>query len=515
MIDEPRSAEDREPLDKTIWGFEAAWAEARVAGRPGPDPAIFFVATPADSRDRELVMGLASVDMETRLMLGEMARVEEYLGRFPGVEFESDDVRELIRVEYVGRLFQGQDDPCDTYGLRFPGVFDQELLDNLRRLRADPANDPHVPRYRIVSPHRRGGVGWVYLAYDRELRRRVALKEIADENDSLAVERSRREAEIAADLDHPGIVTIHSSAQWSDGRPYYVMRFVAGPTLSQEIYRLHHDRPPASGLAPAELKALLARLVAACQALAHAHHRRVAHLDLKPGNILLGYFGETVIIDWGSSQRFDQLGNSDVPSGTPAYMSPEQAENNISIISARTDIFNIGASLYHLLTGRAPFQAISSTRVEYEGRSVAEENDSRGAAEARKRACAGVFQAPRQLVPSIPRALEAVCLKAMAQAPRKRYASALELIEDLAFWLAGDPVSAWREPWWARAWPGWCDTHERSPRQPPQYWLRSSWALPERSLTSDRLIKKRRESRQHWPGRNCSVLAPKSVGPDG
>ncbi len=394
-------------------------------------------------------------------MLGEMARVEQYLGRFPGVEFESDDVRELIRAEYIGRLFQGHDDPCESYIERFPGVFDQELLDNLRQLRTDPANDPHVPRYRIVSPHRRGGIGWVYLAYDRELRRRVALKEIADENDSLAVERSRHEAEIAANLDHPGIVSIHSSAQWSDGRPYYVMRFVAGPTLAQEIYRLHHDRPPASGLAPADLRTLLARLIAACQAIAHAHDRRIAHLDLKPGNILLGSYGQTVVVDWGSSQRLDQPGNSDVPAGTPAYMSPEQAENNIGMMGARTDIFNLGASLYHLLTGRAPFQATSSGPVENEGRSAAEENDSRGAVEARKRASTGVLQAPRQLVPSIPRALEAVCLKAMAHEPGKRYASAMELIQDLELWLAGDPVPAWPEPWWVRA-RRWVVRHPRA-----------------------------------------------------
>ena len=298
----------------------------------------------------------------------------------------------------------------------------------------------HQPAPPVVA------LGVVYLAIDRELRRCVALKEIAGDAHSLAAERTRREAEITARLDHPGIVSVHSLGETSAGRPFYVMRFVAGPTLAHEIDRLHTGRSPATGPHIGESRALLDRFTSACQAVAHAHHHGVAHLDLKPSNMILGPYGETVVVDWGSARQFNRLADPALSSGTPAYMSPEQADHQLKRLDARTDIFNLGATLYHILTGQAPFGKPPSSRSEDEtGDPSSLEDDSSDAERARLRASAGTFIAPRQIVPSIDKALEAVCLKAMAGMPEERYPTVLSLVRDVERWLADEPVTVWRE----------------------------------------------------------------------
>jgi hypothetical protein len=178
MIEERSRQHDADPVYSCVWAFETAWAEARSAGRSSPDPAAFLVETSDDQTRRASAFALAMVDLEHRLKMGDEARVDDYTDRFAGVTFGAAEVRELIRREFLGRLFQGDDPPPDSFRERFPEVDDQELHAELCRLRAKPANNPKEPRYRIISPHRRGGLGVVYLALDRELRRRVALKEM-------------------------------------------------------------------------------------------------------------------------------------------------------------------------------------------------------------------------------------------------------------------------------------------------------------------------------------------------
>ncbi|MGP0070092.1 MAG: serine/threonine-protein kinase, partial [Isosphaeraceae bacterium] len=409
-------------------------------------------AIPDDQSRRDLALGLAQIDLDNRLRMGEAALVGDYVGRFPGVVFGVEELRELVRIEYVGRLFKGEDPPVDSYKERFPDVWVKELDTELSGLRAEPVNDPHVPRYRIISPHRSGGLGCVFLAFDRELRRRVALKELTGVDDnSRAAERTRREAEVTAQLDYQGIVSVHSSDRWPDGRPYYVMRFVPGPTFAQEICRLHNRPSPPVAERAAELRTLLDRFIDACQAVAYAHDRRVVHLDLKPNNILLGPYDETVVVDWGSARRLDQPVDSVFSLGTPCYMSPEQADNRLDQLDEKTDIFNLGATLYHLLTGRAPFDSASAPRGEEGTIRAASEGGATAAEQGiRRRASAGEFVGPRQLIPNISKALEAICLNAMARDPGERYQSAQELVRDLKQWLAGEPISAWREPLWMR-----------------------------------------------------------------
>lgn len=326
-------------------------------------------------------------------------------------------------------------------------------------------------RFRVLRPHARGGLGQVYVAQDEELSREVALKEIQEEHAHHPQSRARflLEAEVTGGLEHPGIVPVYSLGSYADGRPFYVMRFIRGDSLKEAIKRFRSENPAArkagslDGEQLVEFRKLLGRFVDVCQAIAYAHSRGVLHRDLKPGNIMLGKFGETLIVDWGLAKTLDKpetpsssstdrqgtelpLRPSSASSaetmagsalGTPAYMSPEQAEGRLDLLGPASDVYSLGATLYHLLTGEAPFSG-----------------QDMGSILAKVRR--GEFVLPHKLQPTISRGLEAICLKAMALKPEDRYASAKDLAEDVEHWLADEPVSAWPEPWTvtARRWAG-------------------------------------------------------------
>ena len=165
--------------------------------------------------------------------------------------------------------------------------------------RADIAVAAGASRYQVLWPHAKGGLGEVYLAEDSELHRRVALKEIQSQHAQNAVSRERfvAEAEITGNLEHPGIVPVYGLGTYHDGRPFYTMRFIKGEDLTTAIRRFHTGiRPSFTGL---EFRWLLRKLVDVCNTVAYAHSRGVLHRDLKPGNIMIGPFGETLVMDWG------------------------------------------------------------------------------------------------------------------------------------------------------------------------------------------------------------------------
>jgi tetratricopeptide (TPR) repeat protein len=304
-------------------------------------------------------------------------------------------------------------------------------------------------RYRFLRPHARGGLGVVSVARDAELGREVALKEMQPDHAADPASRGRfvREAEITGGLEHPGVVPVYGLGRYADGRPYYAMRFVRGETLQEAVKKLHAGEPGHT------LRGLLTRFVAVCNAVAYAHSRGVIHRDLKPSNVMLGPYGETLVVDWGLAkvvgrEPTEGAGAGErtlhTPSGegsqtqagsalgTPAFMSPEQARGEVAGLGPATDVYSLGATLYAVLAGRAPVQG-------------------RAAAEVLDKVRRGNWPAPRQVQPSVPKALDAVCRKAMAPRPADRYASALDLAADLERWLADQPVTAWREPWTARA----------------------------------------------------------------
>ena len=255
------------------------------------------------------------------------------------------------------------------------------------RAHAEPTPSVRPPptgsRFRILRPHAQGGLGQVSVALDAELNREVALKEIrpehADDPDSRA--RFLLEAEITGRLEHPGVVPVYGLGCDAQGRPFYAMRLVKGESLKEAIERFHAGRSDAHGRDPRRwnlaLRQLLNRFVAVCNAMAYAHSRGVIHRDLKPANILLGPYGETLVVDWGLAkvvgrgeaaaqagaveatlQPASGSGSSEtLPGtalGTPAYMSPEQAEGRLEQVGPLSDVYSLGATLYCLLTGKPP-----------------------------------------------------------------------------------------------------------------------------------------------------------------
>jgi serine/threonine protein kinase/formylglycine-generating enzyme required for sulfatase activity len=355
-------------------------------------------------------------------------------------------------------------------------------------------------RFRVLRPHAQGGLGAVFVAQDDELHREVALKEIhrsrADDADSRS--RFLLEAEITGGLEHPGIVPVYGLGSYADGRPFYVMRFVRGDSLKDAIVRFHFGRGQGTGkrekvrggsseetgvwsqepngagqqgrqsnaqstignsksFASLEFRRLLGSLINVCNAIDYAHSRGVLHRDLKPPNILLGKYGETLVVDWGLAKvvgKREQHVQADEPTlqpsssdtdvaltqmgsaiGTPQYMSPEQAQGRLDELGPATDVYGIGATLYAVLAGRSPFADVEPGEV-------------------LARAARGDFPTPRQVNRRVPPALDAICLKAMAYKPAHRYPSARALADDIEKWLADEPVTAFREPvsWRAARW---------------------------------------------------------------
>jgi serine/threonine-protein kinase len=309
---------------------------------------------------------------------------------------------------------------------------------------------PECSRFRRLRAHAKGGLGEVFVALDGELNREVALKEIQDRFADHPDSRGRfvREAEITGKLEHPGVVPVYGLGAYSDGRPFYAMRFIRGESMHDAIQRFHRaDEDPRRDASERQLalRELLGRFVMVCNAVAYAHARGVIHRDLKPANVMLGEYGETLVVDWGLARMLDQppggqttaerpvelgSGNATAPTqmgqvvGTPAYMPPEQAEGRLDQVGTESDVFSLGATLYALLVGHAPYcgeDLLSQARL------------------------CDIFPAHRRTT-SVPAALSAVCGKALTKRPEDRHASARGLAEEVQRWLADEPVQAYREP---------------------------------------------------------------------
>ncbi len=314
------------------------------------------------------------------------------------------------------------------------------------------ANSESDQRFEILRPHAKGGLGEVFVARDRELQREVALKEIQLEHSNDLECRSRfiLEAQVTGGLEHPGIVPVYSMGQHSDGRLYYAMRFIQGESLKEAIdCSFQVDSNERGGMTAGRptvaFRKLLNRFTHVCNAVGYAHSRGVLHRDIKPANIMLGKFDETLLVDWGlakikgrdESQRTDidsdeqtlrlkpsgdssgtQLGTL---VGTPAFMSPEQASGNTDSIGLASDVYSLGATLYYLLTGVPPFGRDKVHAI-------------------LEKVKHGDFEKPTLVLTSVPKSLEAICLKAMATRPSNRYQYASAIAEDIERWLADEPI---------------------------------------------------------------------------
>ncbi|MCA9189707.1 MAG: serine/threonine protein kinase, partial [Planctomycetales bacterium] len=355
-----------------------------------------------------------------------------------------------------------------------------------RRRTCEAAGKQHLPmpllsgidRYDLQAEIGRGGCGVVSQALDRQLQRTVVLKRIADRltgSDEI-VQRFLNEARITGQLEHPGIVPVYEMGLDEHGLPFYAMRQIRGVTMADRIRALH--QLPAGRERIVLQRQLLDRFRDVCQTLAYAHHSGVIHRDLKPANVMIGEFGETVLLDWGLARKLSKAGktcsresghddsddetlpsgiredsasatgeSAEVPRGcaasyseltqhgtimgTATYMAPEQALGQTHLVNEQSDVFSLGVILYELLSGTSPFKTDS---VETTIQRVAQ--------------CK--FRPLRDLDRSIPRPLAAICERAMRRAQEDRYQSAYELAADLESFLAGGPVGVYRERAWER-----------------------------------------------------------------
>jgi WD40 repeat protein/serine/threonine protein kinase len=440
-----------------------------------------FLARAGDLSPAQL-LAVLELDQWERWQRGDRLPAEDYLRLLPD-PVPAEAAVSLVYGEFLVREELGESPRPDEYLLRFPQLADRFLRqlelhralapasETGQRTRPDPGAVtadgapplwPLMPGYRITRELGRGGMGVVYQARQVSLDRWVALKFLraGEYGDADRRARFRAEAEAVARLQHPNVVQIYEVGE-QDGQPYLALEFVEGGSLAQRLNGTPQPAPQA-----ARLVEVLAR------AIHYAHGQGILHRDLKPANILLqgsevrgqksevgGQRGENTagvgstsdlcplssdlwpkITDFGLAKRLDSDGGlteTGVILGTPSYMAPEITGSTGEAVGPAADIYALGAILYELLTGRPPFAAgsVLETVLQVVGQEPVP---------------------PSRLRPTTPRDLETVCLKCLGKSPARRYATAEALADDLARFLAGEPirarpVSAWeRAAKWAR-----------------------------------------------------------------
>lgn len=446
--------------EQIIREFERAWLASQF-----PDIAK---SLPEDATARAAILPqLVLADLEFRLKRREPARVETYLERFPELLKNATAIQEFLTAEFhLRRRFEPLLSPAE-YQLRFPqfaaaisdlsangpdgygtkvfrlktvatgegdvlGALDGDSI-TLFRSQDDPIVDAgnlaDWTDLEIREELGHGGMGTVYLAWQRSLERLVAVKVLRPFADLPpdAHARFRREAIVAAQLHHPNIVQVFSFGEV--GRiPFYVMEYVSGGPLSRQL-----AGKPQAQRDSARLIETLAR------ALHFAHEQKLLHRDLKPSNILLLPDGTPKLGDFGLVLRLDSAdARTSVGTvvGTPSYMAPEQASGTQDKLTPAVDVYSLGAVLYELLTGRPPFPGETNLQTLEQ-----------------LRTCEPV--PPRRMVPELAADLETICLTCLHKEPTERYASALELADDLRRFLDGRPILARQHRIWHR-WKSWC-----------------------------------------------------------
>jgi WD40 repeat protein len=406
-----------------------------IAGQPRHEPQGTHepeCPARADFASTERWLDALIADQRRRWQKGERDVCRSYLSRSYFARGSNRlAAAELIYHEFLLRQEFGEAPRFDEHIGRYP-----EYAEDARKLRdADLTLEqaPPVPRgteisrvgdYELLELVARGGMGVVFKAREVSLDRIVALKMIPDGSFAAPaqLERLRIEAALAAALSHPNIVAVHHVGEHA-GQPYVVMEYVEGTSLAA----MARD----DGLSPERAAGYLIKIA---EAVHHAHQHGTLHRDLKPSNIIIDDRGEPRITDFGLARRLggaSQLTITGQALGTPGYMPPEQADYKRGEIGPGSDVYGLGATLYHLLTGRPPFTAetpLETLRLVIESEVLS----------------------PRLINPRVPRDLETICLKCLQKNPLARYATAQDLADDLKRFREGWPVRARREPAWER-----------------------------------------------------------------
>jgi len=446
-------------IEALVADFEQAW-------RGGCPPALADFLPREVAKRREALLALVPVDLEYRWKLANSLdsvagsldstlapkpggglsrrpRIEEYLREFPELAPIGELPLELVAVEYRARHRWGDRPPRTDPTARFPslgaalaaalGRVDEELAAEELTVPLEPAavgtdefrkpsEWPVVPEHDVLKFLGRGGMGIVLQARHKVLDRLVAVKMplAGDWMDDADRQRFLREARATARLRHPNICTIFEVGE-TGNRPYITMAFIEGESLGQWA---RHQKPKAREAA--EMVAVLAR------AVEFAHQQGVVHRDIKPQNVMVDRAsGQPILMDFGLAKEMaltqSELTQSGQVLGTPAYMAPEQAAGQLRDVGPWSDIYALGAVLYHLLCGRPPYVGNSG--------------------EVLRQVQVDEPPAPHKLAPHTHRDLETICLTAMAREPLRRYASAAALASDLQRFIDGEAILARREGW--------------------------------------------------------------------
>jgi serine/threonine-protein kinase len=357
--------------------------------------------------DEEALAAVVS-ELTDRLQRGEAVDLEEECRRHPELAAE---LRGLWGMISLADAAARQTLPAEE---RLPATGVPPLpLPNFQEQGALPAT---LGDYELQEELGRGGMGIVFRAVQKSLGREVAVKIMLRGASASATDRQRfaAEAQAAARLNHPGIVPVYEVAE-ADGCPYFSMQYVRGQTLAQRL-----AQGPLSSREAAQI------LLSVARAIDYAHQRGVLHRDLKPSNILLDEQGQPHVTDFGLAKQLDSdlsLTRSGAVLGTPAYMAPEQAAGQKEQLGPATDVYALGVILYHMLTGRPPFQAAHPAQMVL---MVLEQDPP----------------PPRMLQPQIDRDLEMICLRCLQKPIDLRYPTAGALADDLQAYLNDESIAA-------------------------------------------------------------------------
>lgn len=393
----------------------------------------------------------ADVQMLNQLLVRRFGDVDHPLPKELGDLFSATSVKTILQ-QSSSRLQAGESP--QVFPVSLDRRSDANKAGKLASATGDPKVDSDSNRFRILKHHAQGGLGVVYLAEDTQVRRQVAIKQIRDRHADVPAyrEKFRFEAEVTGQLEHPGIVPIYALGDDESGRPYYAMRFIKGESLGAQIEAFHLGIAKNQlAMDGPEFRQLMRRLIDVCEAVGYAHQRGVLHRDLKPGNIMLGKFGETLVVDWGLAKRVEvpsdlavtitEPGNQSAPHpaagsgsdsetkygsflGTAAYASPEQLRGQLDRLCVASDVFSAGAILYQMIFGTTMTSGATDVA------SILARHQTRSVTEAYKAAPASL------------RAIAAICMKATAYEIADRYQSIPDLKDELLRWLDDQPLVA-------------------------------------------------------------------------